>query len=112
MSMGGAPSDITSSCRGPTFALFGPRRHRTLAAPLRLANLEAQELVAEPDQVARHEAVRPAQAQEGSVRAAEILEPAAPVAVRELRVPPRHELVVGEDDVAALAPQDLVGAGQ
>src|SRR5215467_3724757 len=78
----------------------------------RLADFEAQELVPESDEVARHEPVGAPQAEEGAVRAAKVLEPTSAVSVGELSVSTRHELVVREDDVAALPAQDLVGAGQ
>ena len=56
------------------------------------------------------EPVRPAQAKEGAVRAAQVLEAPAAVAVGQLRMAPRHELVLGEDDVAALAAQHQLRA--
>ena len=43
------------------------------------------------------EPMRPAETQEGAVRAAQVLQMPAPVAERDLRVPARHEFVVGKD---------------
>src|SRR5665213_1390638 len=74
--------------------------------------LEPQQLVAHSDEVARIQAVGPPQAQERPIRAAQILQVPASVSERNLGVPPRHELVVGEDEVPGLATEHHVGAGE
>src|SRR5579872_7453447 len=112
MSMeGAAPSDIRSSCRGAYFRIFLASALSS-RSPRLSADFEPEELVAESDEIARHEPMGAPQAQKGAVGAAKVLEPTSAVSVRELSVPARHELVVREDDVAALPAQDLVWAGE
>ena len=77
-----------------------------------LSYLEPQELVAQTDEITRDQPVGPAQLQERSVRAPEVCQAPVAVAVGDLRMTARHELVLGEHDVALLATEVQIRARQ
>src|SRR5947209_7988108 len=108
----GAPSGYTKTidgapCRRMRAAQPRARRAgRSRSLARARSGLVPEQLIAHAHHVARLDLAIGAHAYEGAVGGAEILETRARADAFDRGVTARHELVVGEGDVALLAPED------